>query len=109
MPILKQPGQLRPDVSNTYGLDALVSNNNDYSVDPIVVSQSGTNVTLTQQQTLPLGIVRLTGAASCRFHESTLPPTARVIDARWDRRSLATAHSRASSVCRTRMRRTRRR
>lgn len=77
--ILPQPGQLRPDSSNSYGLDALVSNVNTYAVTLIDLSQSGTNITLTGQQALA-GVVRLVGTASNNF-TVTLPPTARLIDA----------------------------
>jgi Glycine-rich domain len=77
--ILPQPGQLRPDSSNSYGLDALVSNVNTYAVTLIDLSQSGTNITLTGPQALA-GVVRLVGAASGNF-TVTLPPTPRLIDA----------------------------
>ena len=77
--ILPQPGQLRPDSSNSYGLDALVSNVNTYAVNLDNLTQSGTNITLTGPQAL-IGVVRLVGAASNNF-TVTLPPTARLIDA----------------------------
>src|SRR5579872_2866112 len=77
--ILPQPGQRRPDVSDGYGLDALVSNNNNYSVNALVLTQSGTNITLTGAQVFA-GVVRLTGAAAGDF-TVTLPPTSQLIDA----------------------------
>jgi len=77
--ILAQPGQLRPDTSNTYGLDALVSNVNTYAVDLANLTQSGTNITLTGAQAIA-GVVRLIGTAANNF-TVTLPPTARLIDA----------------------------
>ena len=77
--ILPQPGQLRPDSSNSYGLDALVSNVNTYAVNLDNLSQSGLDITLTGQQAI-VGVVRLIGAASNNF-TVTLPPTARLIDA----------------------------
>ena len=79
MPILNPPGQLRPDPSDPYGLLALVSNVNNYSVNLVNVTQSGINVTLTGPQAIS-GVVRLTGAASNNF-TVTLPPTPRLIDA----------------------------
>lgn len=79
MPILNPPGQLRPDPSDPYGLLALVSNVNNYSVNLVNVTQSGINVTLTGPQTFA-GVVRLTGTAANNF-TVTLPPTARLIDA----------------------------
>lgn len=77
--ILPQPGQLRPDASSTYGLDALVSNVNTYAVSLDNLSQSGLDIELTGAQAL-VGVVRLIGSASNNF-TVTLPPTARLIDA----------------------------
>ena len=77
--ILPQPGQLRPDSSNSYGLDALVSNVNTYAISLDNISQSGLNLTLTGPQAV-IGVVCLVGAASNDF-TVTLPETARLIDA----------------------------
>ena len=79
MPILKPPGQLRPDPSDPYGLLALVSNVNNYCVNLINLTQSGTDIDLTGPQTFT-GVVRLVGTASNNF-TVTLPATARLIDA----------------------------
>ena len=77
--ILPQPGQLRPDRSNSYGLDALVSNVNTYAVALVDLSQAGTNIVLTGPQ-MVAGVVRLIGTAAGNFN-ITLPPTPRIIDA----------------------------
>lgn len=77
--ILPQPGQLRPDSSNSYGLDALVSNLNNYSKNLLNLTQTGTNITLTGDQVIA-GVVQLVGTASADF-TVTLPPTPRIIDA----------------------------
>ena len=77
--ILPQPGQFRASVPSTYGLDSVINNLNNYSVNPTTVAQSGTSVTVTADQLL-CGLLILNGTSSAGFVVN-LPPTSTLFDA----------------------------
>src|SRR5882724_5648676 len=79
MPIIKTPGQLIPASPSTYGLEALINNNNNYSIDLANLTQAGTNITLTGAQMFT-GVIRMIGSAANNY-TVTLPISPRIIDA----------------------------